>query len=70
MQLMVLTQKQTFQKDEFWWIKMFDMNDIMVKKKINKLNNHLLNVDKNITQFLNYCIYIYIICNEYLYYWQ
>jgi len=38
------------------------------KHKINnKLNNYLLNVENNITQLLNSCICIYIICDTFLY---
>jgi hypothetical protein len=32
---------------------MFNMNDIMVKKKHdNKLNNHLLNIEKKLPKFI------------------
>jgi hypothetical protein len=61
--------KTCFSKGEVLMNKMFKINDIMVKKKTinNKLNNHLLSVEKNITQFLNSCICIYIICDTFLY---
>ncbi len=44
---------------------MFEMNDIVIKKTQNKQQwyNHLLSIEKNITQLLNSCIYIYIICD-------
>jgi len=60
MQLVVLTQKE-----KYWWIEMFEMNDIVIKKTQNKQQwyNHLLSIEKNITQLLNSCIYIYIICD-------
>jgi hypothetical protein len=32
MQLVVLTQKHIVQKGKYWWIDMFEMNDIVVKK--------------------------------------
>jgi len=36
MQLMVLTQKHILQKDKYWWIAIFKMNDIKIKKTKNK----------------------------------
>jgi hypothetical protein len=68
MQLVILTQNHVFQKEKYWWIAMFKMNYIMVKKhKINsKLNNYLFNIENYITQLLNSCICIYIICNTFL----
>jgi hypothetical protein len=40
-----------YSKKKYLWIKMFEMNDIMVKKNEinNLLNNHLLGIKKNIT---------------------
>jgi len=45
------------------------MNDIVIKKAQNKQQwyNHLLSIEKNITQLLNYCIHIYIICDTFLF---
>jgi len=35
-QLVVLTQKHVISKEKYWWIEMFEMNDIMVKKAQDK----------------------------------
>jgi hypothetical protein len=49
----VLTQIHVLQKEKYWWIEMFEMNGIMVKKhKVNnKLNNHFLGINKFVIQF-------------------
>jgi hypothetical protein len=36
MQLVVLKQKHVLQKEKYWWIEVFKMNDIMVKKTQDK----------------------------------
>ncbi len=37
------------------------------KKHDNKLNNHLLNIEKKVTNFFNFLICIYFICDAFLY---
>jgi hypothetical protein len=69
MQLVILTQKTHFSKGEVL-MNCNVQNELYNGKKHkinNKLNNYLLNVENNITQLLNYCICIYIICDTFLY---
>jgi hypothetical protein len=36
MQLVVLSQKHVFQNEKYYWIEIFEMNDIIIKKTQDK----------------------------------
>jgi hypothetical protein len=71
MQIVILTQKHILCNEKYLSIEMFEMNDLMIKKKhkvSNKLSNHLLDIKKSITYLLKFCICVYIMCNAFFYY--